>query len=150
MPVTDRPTDTAPETAATRNPYMDMGSAKYAAKYRAKYGREPTDEELAAYTKKCKDKKEARKVEKAAAEVAVAAPPPPPPPPPPPAASRGSSKNDGKRKAASSAGRADGVGSCEWLAGQRRCRRRSFLLLLRSQPEQQGLRQAEALRGSCE
>ena len=103
MPVTDRPTDTAPETAATRNPYMDMGSAKYAAKYRAKYGREPTDEELAAYTKKCKDKKEARKVEKAAAEVAVAAPPPPPPPPPPPAAEGGSSKKDGKRKAASSA-----------------------------------------------
>ena len=83
-----------------------MGSTKYAAKYRAKYGREPTDEELAAYTKKCKDKKEARKVQKAAAEVAVAAPPPPPPPVPVPvpvAAEGGSSKKDGKRKAASSA-----------------------------------------------
>ena len=76
-----------------------MGSTKYAAKYRAKYGREPTDEELAAYTKKCKDKREARKVQKAAAEVAVAAPPPPQPP----AAEGGSSKKDGKRKAASSA-----------------------------------------------
>ena len=51
-----------------------MGSAKYAEKYRAKYGRDPTAEELAAFTQKYKAKKEARKSNEATLAAPAAAP----------------------------------------------------------------------------
>jgi len=82
-----------------------MGSAKYLEKYRAKYGREPTAEELAAFTKKYKAKKEARKSEDKAGAAAAA--------PPPPEAS--SSKKAGK-KASGPVTPSPSAGASEYIA----------------------------------